>query len=197
MQTELAQVLAAAEPALAPVVSSGAGIKEWIALGAAIGLGGTVLLWALLTRQRPVPGHARDGAEKLARELIDELESRAERLEALLEGADRRINELRSLEQRAEQARRAALRTSENVASRETTSSPAREAAHHATHHGGQSQGLPSLHRDVLDLARTGLNSIEIARRLSVPTGQVELIMNLHAVRPAAHADSARTSSIS
>jgi len=43
----------------------------------------------------------------------------------------------------------------------------------------GTERRIPQLHREIYDLADSGLDKVEIARRTSIPTGEVELILGL------------------
>ncbi|MFO0861819.1 MAG: hypothetical protein U0570_14830 [Phycisphaerales bacterium] len=142
------------------------GVRELLLAGGAIGIGVLLVGWGLLSRKREVPGHARDGAEKLTRELIDELEARAERLERLIERAENAISELRETEQRA-----AARPVIAEAKIRQVSPEP--------------TMITDPVHREVCAMSDDGLNPVDIARKLQMPTGQVELILNLRGRRVA------------
>lgn len=143
------------------------GVRELLLAGGALGFGVLLLGWGIFSRKREVPGHARDGAEKLTRELIDELETRAERLERLIERAETTITELRASEQRA------AARPAPVIAEAKLKNLPQSEP----------SIFTDPMHREVCAMADDGLSPVDIARRLQMPTGQVELILNLRGRR--------------
>ncbi|MGH7245120.1 MAG: DUF6115 domain-containing protein [Phycisphaerales bacterium] len=147
------------------------GVRELLLAGGALGIGVLLVGWGMFSRKRELPGHARDGAETLTRELIDELEARAERLERLIERAEITITELRTSEQRA-------------------AARPAAVIAEAKLKHVAQVPQEPSIfsdpmHREVCALSDDGLSPVDIARRLQMPTGQVELILNLRGKRVA------------
>ncbi|MBY0113585.1 MAG: hypothetical protein K2Y21_12245 [Phycisphaerales bacterium] len=148
------------------------GVREILLAGGAIGIGVVLVVWGLLSRKRDVPGHARDSAEKLTRDLIDELESRAERLEKLMARADATLAELRNAERR--------------VAAAPPSSPPKRmpEQTLEAKPREQHSIFTDPVHVEVCTLAEQGLGPVDIARRMQLPTGQVELILNL---RPNRH----------
>lgn len=141
------------------------GLRELFVAGGVLGCGVVLVAWGLLSRKREVPGHARDGAANLTRELIDELEARAERLERLIERADSVITELREAESRP-QSRPPAI-----IAEAKLRNPPE------------PSIFTDPVHRDVCAMAEEGLSPVDIARRLQMPTGQVELILNLRGKR--------------
>lgn len=143
------------------------GVRELLLAGGVLGIGVLLIGWGVLSRKREVPGHARDGAEKLTRELIDELEARAERLERLIERAETTITELRASEQRA--AAKPVQVIAEAKLKREATMEP--------------SMTTDPVHREVCAMSDDGLSPVDIARRLQMPTGQVELILNLRGKR--------------
>lgn len=142
------------------------GVRELLLAGGVLGIGVLLIGWGVLSRKREVPGHARDGAEKLTRELIDELEARAERLERLIERAETTITELRAGEQRA--AAKPVQVIAEAKLKREATE---------------PSMATDPVHREVCAMSDDGLSPVDIARRLQMPTGQVELILNLRGKR--------------
>lgn len=154
---------------LVTLAATAFGVQELLLLGGALGMVVLVLGWALLSRRRELPGHARDGAAKLTRELIDELEARAERLERLIERAESTLSELRASEQRAAAKPPAVI-----------TEAKLRHAAPIE-----QSMVTDPVHREVCAMADDGLGPVDIARRLQMPTGQVELILNLRGRRVA------------
>ncbi|MBX3381801.1 MAG: hypothetical protein KF805_17035 [Phycisphaeraceae bacterium] len=145
------------------------GVRELLLAGGALGIGVLLVGWGFFSRKREVPGHARDGAERLTRELIDELEARAERLERLIERAETTITELRENEQRA------AARPASVIAEAKMRNVPTPEP----------SIFTDPVHREVCAMADDGLSAVDIARRLQMPTGQVELILNLRGKRVA------------
>jgi hypothetical protein len=147
------------------------GVRELLLAGGILGIGVLLVLWGMFSRKRDLPGHARDGAERLTRELIDELEARAERLERLIERAETTITELRASEQRA-------IAVSRAGATQVIAEAKLKNVA----------QAEPSIftdpmHREVCAMADDGLSPVDIARRLQMPTGQVELILNLRGKR--------------
>lgn len=93
--------------------------------------------------------------EELGERLAAKLEARAARLEQLLDQADRRI---RALEASAAQP----------PEPRPLDPKPPR--------------GADPTHARVHELADQGLSAVEIARAMGLPTGQVELILNLRRV---------------
>lgn len=143
------------------------GVRELLLAGGILGIGVLLVVWGMFSRKRELPGHARDGAEKLTRELIDELEARAERLERLIERAETTITELRASEQRA--------------AAKPTVIAEAK--LKHAPTAPEPSIFADPMHREVCAMADDGLSPVDIARRLQMPTGQVELILNLRGKR--------------
>ncbi|MBL8875131.1 MAG: hypothetical protein JNM86_04975 [Phycisphaerae bacterium] len=145
------------------------GVRELLLAGGVLGIGVLLIGWGIFSRKREVPGHARDGAEKLTRELIDELEARAERLERLIERAETTITELRASEQRA--------------AAKPPTVIAEAKLKHPAHANPEPSIFADPMHREVCAMADDGLSAVEIARRLQMPTGQVELILNLRGKR--------------
>lgn len=151
------------------------GVREILLAGGALGIGAVLLLWGLMARKRDLPGHARDSAEKLARDLIDELESRAERLDKLIERADATLTELRDAERRAAVLAAAPLPSPSRHHDRVVEPKP-RDA---------HSIFTDPLHVEVCALAEQGIGPVDIARRTQLPTGQVELILNLRANRTA------------
>lgn len=144
--------------------SEGFGVREILLAGGALGIGVVLIVWGLVSRKRSVPGHARDSAEKLTRDLIDELESRAERLEKVIERAESTLGELRDAERRAAAAPPPIRRG-------ETIVEPKPREQH--------SIFTDPVHVEVCTLAEQGLGPVDIARRMQLPTGQVELILNL------------------
>ena len=147
------------------------GVRELLLAGGILGIGVLLVLWGMFSRKRDLPGHARDGAEKLTRELIDELEARAERLERLIERAETTITELRTSEQRAAAAPR--MGPTQVIAETKLKNVPQAEP----------SIFTDPMHREVCAMADDGLSPVDIARRLQMPTGQVELILNLRGKR--------------
>lgn len=145
------------------------GVRELLLAGGILGIGVLLVVWGMFSRKRELPGHARDGAEKLTRELIDELEARAERLERLIERAETTITELRANEQRAAAGSRTAVTQVIAEAKLKNVAEP--------------SIFTDPMHREVCAMADDGLSPVDIARRLQMPTGQVELILNLRGKR--------------
>ena len=166
---EVCVLLAALLKTLAPAPTSalafdGAtlGVREILLAGSVIGIGVVLIAWGVLARKRDVPGHARDSAEKLTRDLIDELENRAERLEKLISRAESTLVELRDSERRIAAAPKRVV---------ETIIEPKPRQEH--------SIFTDPMHNEVCALAEQGLGPVDIARRMQLPTGQVELILNL------------------
>lgn len=148
------------------------GVREILLAGSVIGIGVVLIAWGVLGRRKDVPGHARDSAEKLTRDLIDELESRAERLEKLIERADTTLMELRESERRAAAAPSAVQQIPRRA---DTIVEPKPREQH--------SIFTDPVHVEVCALAEQGLGPVDIARRMQLPTGQVELILNLRSNR--------------
>jgi hypothetical protein len=98
---------------------------------------------------------------ELTERLANELDIKAERIEALLAAADDRIRHLERL----------SLETSR------TTPDPRLIEPRHRVRH--ESYGTDASHKEVYELADSGLSAVDIARKLDKPTGQVELILNL------------------
>jgi hypothetical protein len=142
--------------------SESLGVREILLAGSVIGIGVVLIAWGVLSRKRDVPGHARDSAEKLTRDLIDELENRAERLEKLIARAESTLVELRDSERRIAAAPKRVV---------ETIIEPKPRPEH--------SIFTDPMHNEVCALAEQGLGPVDIARRMQLPTGQVELILNL------------------
>lgn len=128
--------------------------------------GGLVLLalvvwqWTRSSARRAVSSAAGPMAtaevQSLVRELIAELDLRADRLERLIAEADRRL-------ERAEDREPVAPRPPAQTSSRT---------------HAARAEPDPMARR-VYGLADEGLPIVEIARRLEQPTGKVELILAL------------------
>ena len=171
--TEVCALLAALHETIAtpfPALAFDAetfGVREILLAGSVIGIGVVLIAWGVLSRKRDVPGHARDSAEKLTRDLIDELEARAERLEKLIGRAEATLVELRDTERRLAAAPKKAA---------EAIVEPKPRQEH--------SIFTDPMHTEVCALAEQGLGPVDIARRMQLPTGQVELILNLRPSRP-------------
>lgn len=144
------------------------GVREILLAGSVIGIGAVLIAWGVLSRRKDVPGHARDSAEKLTRDLIDELESRAERLEKLIERAETTLVELRDTERRAAAAPTAV----QQITRRPDSIVEPKPREQHSIF-------TDPVHIEVCTLAEQGLGPVDIARRMQLPTGQVELILNL------------------
>jgi len=127
-----------------------------------------------------------------AQNIAQQLDARAAQLERTLQVANARIAQLEQVGAAAASGARvsAAPQASQNTPQRARSGAPAagaselreakpREAA------GGQSAGFSASHRDIYELADQGMTPVQIAQKLSKPTGQIELILNL---RKAAHA---------
>jgi hypothetical protein len=104
-----------------------------------------------------------DDLVELTERLANELDRKAERVEALLSAADERIRQLERLQ----------LETPRGSFEGRLVE-PRPRVRHETT--GAESVGS---HREVYDLADQGLSPLEIAQRLDRPTGQIELILNL------------------
>jgi len=146
---------------------SGLSMTALIALGA-LALGLVLVVGAIAARMRkknaraisePVADNVAATRElaELAENLASTLDEKAERLERLLAQADDKIRRL-------EAARAAPIAASAVV---EAKPVPAAVSA------------VSASHREVYELADAGLTPVQIAQRLSKPTGQVELILNL------------------
>lgn len=111
---------------------------------------------------------ARD-MEELAERLSAQLDAKADRLERLIARAETRIVEL--------QAGLAAARSpSTQVEPKPEPRAEGRAAARAPV---PPEPAGPPQHARVLELADRGLSAVEIARTLEMPTGQVQLILNL------------------
>lgn len=168
-----------AEPMTTAIAAAPIGVLAWtlpwlplalLALGAAI-LAAVVIQWrkqpggagavgALPDRRRSDP-RLRE-TEALVRELLGELDRRADRLEALIAEADARLA-------RPEPERR--------VGSLEPIPRPA--AARPDAAWTRERTGVDPLNQRIFSLADEGVPTVEIARRLEQPTGKVELILAL------------------
>ncbi|MBM4108440.1 MAG: hypothetical protein FJ255_06445 [Phycisphaerae bacterium] len=106
--------------------------------------------------REPGPGASTTAAdlEELGERLAAKLEERASRLERLIDQADRRIRAMES--------------AGGTPAPRPLEAIPIR--------------AVDPLHARAYELADQGLSAIEVARTLGLPTGQVELILNLRRV---------------
>lgn len=98
---------------------------------------------------------------EMARQVTAQLDTRAAKLEALIEEADRKIAALRALTGEATE-RTPQLTT-------HSTLPPPRPAAHEEDQR----------HSEVYEMADQGLSATEIARRLGRPHGEIELILAL------------------
>lgn len=142
------------------------------------------------TRPKPSTSHgqmARDAAEQI----VHEIESRLERLEAVIAIADERIAALRAAEQRAQSIPQPitppAAHTADaaNVAApppakrtrRRTAKGPVEQSVASAY----TAEPLTERHARVLELATAGRTSPEIAELLEMPLGEIELTLRLHA----------------
>jgi hypothetical protein len=103
-----------------------------------------------------------DDLVELTERLANELDEKAERIEALLGAADDRIRQLERLHLEVPRA---------GVPADPRLLEPRARVRHEGP---GESS-----HREVYDLADSGLLPLEIAQRLDRPTGQIELILNL------------------
>lgn len=110
---------------------------------------------------RPETKALADDLVELTERLANELDRKAERVEALLSAADERIRELGRLQM-------------ETGRHEPRLVEPRARVRHEST--GAESV---SSHREVYELADQGMSPLEIAQRLDRPTGQVELILNL------------------
>jgi hypothetical protein len=105
-----------------------------------------------------------DDLVELTERLANELDEKTEKIEALLGAADERIRQLERLQ--LEIPRTGAANLDPRLV----------EPRHRVRH---ETSGVESSHREVYDLADSGLSPLEIAQRLDRPTGQIELILNL------------------
>ncbi len=172
-------------------------MASWFALGAGV----VILTWTLMRlqwkRQRRSP---EDDAVAEMRETLDDrqadmeraaevgaivrdlaarLETRAARLEALLDQADERIENL--------EARLAAGAVSNHVAEARMPAEPRRAAPEPASDPWAETDEGPAkpnasddpLHQEVYELADGGQSPLDIARRLDQQVGTIELILAL------------------
>lgn len=102
-------------------------------------------------------------AEELTRRLAAILDDRAARLELLIEQAEAKAGELRSLAERPAP----------------TAAPPPPPAPRPLATMAEESAAIDPFHRRVYELADQGLSPVDIARRIERPTGQVELILAL------------------
>ena len=98
---------------------------------------------------------------ELTERLANELDVKAERIEALLAAADDRIRHLERL----------------SLETPRSSPDPRLVEPRHRVRH--ESYGADASHQEVYELADAGLPAVDIARKLDKPTGQVELILNL------------------
>jgi hypothetical protein len=103
--------------------------------------------------------------EELAERLSAQLDAKADRLERLIERAEARIVELQGMA--------AATRAGPGAGVPQVEPKPALRPA--------EAPASPQ-HARVQELADRGLSVVEIARTLDMPTGQVQLILNLRKV---------------
>ncbi|MGE5608408.1 MAG: hypothetical protein ACM359_04085 [Bacillota bacterium] len=108
---------------------------------------------------------------QMTRQITAQLDTRAAKLEALIEEADRRIGELRKLEEEA-----AERRTDESTPRCSPEESGGEEEA-------GSAEVGDSQHEAVYAMADSGRSAQEIAGELGRPRGEIELIL---ALRPRA-----------
>ncbi|MGA2498320.1 MAG: hypothetical protein ABSH20_11300, partial [Tepidisphaeraceae bacterium] len=97
---------------------------------------------------------------EMARQITAQLDTRAAKLSALLDEADRKIDQLKQLSQQAN--------TPANDCNAPTTNSEPRQPP---------PEPEDSRHREVYDLADQGLAPPEIAAKLNRPRGEIELIL--------------------
>ena len=119
--------------------------------------------FASLSRQRDVEREMQNllvELSEMARQITAQLDTRAKKLEMLIQDADRRIAELKSLPSGAESAASSALFKESPIAPSPALASDPR-------------------HSEIYALADQGRNVSEIASDLSRPTGEVELILAL------------------
>lgn len=121
------------------------------------------------TEFKETPAAVKDELRLLAREITDQLDSRAANLERLIALADERIQTLR---QGIDGERLKATHLEKPLDHGAERNDAARvESAHE--------HPLDSSHRMVFELADAGVQPVDIARRVGKPTGQVELILSL------------------
>ena len=107
---------------------------------------------------------------QMARQITAQLDTRSAKLEALIEEADRKIEELKRLQQRATPAANPAVAKRPAVEQRATLAPPA-PAAPKAVE--------ADRHTEVYSLADSGHSAQDIASRLNRPRGEIELILAL------------------
>lgn len=158
-----------------PLGTPGAGTASFAGTVAIAGMFLGALLVAYWYRQRLLKapktdaGRAGDAAalakdlNELTERLAEELDRKAERIEALIAAADERIRQMERLQMEAPVAAPA-------------LEARAIEPRHRVRH---ETLGVEPSHREVYDLADAGLSPVEIAQKLDRPTGQIELILNL------------------
>lgn len=183
-----------------PLGSADAEQPSWLPAGLAL-LGFAIIAWTLLRniRRRAAAAGAmeRQPAERLSelrerseakatveglmadaleltQRLAAQLDAKAERIEQLLDRAERRLGELEAAESSRPAAGPAARWAGEGDADR-----PMPRLAQVGPETGWPGESVDPLHRQVYRLSDEGLDVLEISRRLDQPRGQVELILAL------------------
>lgn len=170
---------------------------SWVLIAAAIVLLTWVMMRLQWRRQRRSPdeepvaqmretlGERQAESERAAevgeivRDMAARLETRAARLEALLDQADERIEKL--------EARLAAGAVSQSVTASDRPSQPMQISQSEPSDPWAEPQGAPTvsangrdpLHQEVYELADGGQTPLDIARRLDQQVGTIELILAL------------------
>jgi hypothetical protein len=107
--------------------------------------------------------------EELTERLANQLDVKAERVEALIAAADERIRQLERLQMELPRSGSVDPRLVE----------PRHRVRHEPAAAAPGGATVEAAHREVYELADQGLSPVEIARKLDRHTGQIELILNL------------------
>lgn len=200
----LAIVLAQADPAEGAGQDAGASVAQQTAQWVLMAAGMAIIIWVMLRlqwkRQRRSPeegpvaqmretlldrqaeGQRAAEVAEVVRDMAARLETRAARLEALLDQADERIEKL--------EARVAANGLSQSMHAARPSARPAAQPGGNgqpmdpwddepAPSPPGRSDASDPLHQEVYDLADEGHTPLAIARRLDQQVGTIELILAL------------------
>ena len=117
------------------------------------------------------------------RDMMDQLERLAERID---QQAERRVSEVRKLLTEADSTMAKLESMVSKLQAVADMPEPTIGSARHQPPPGGpQSAGLTRQRRsEILRLKSQGLDAVEIARRMQMNVGEVELVMNLHPAPP-------------
>ena len=126
-------------------------------------------------------------SQQIAQRLVSQVEAKAARIQGLLDHAEARLahyeNVIHDLETRGASLERTLQQSLQQTSAQPHMHSSAQPQGHTLSGSAQDSVAAPQridpLHQRVHELADQGLDSIEIARRIERPTGQVELILAL------------------